>query len=164
MALISQAEFARQQGFTKGYVTKLIKKGIVKLKNGKVDSVQAQQAMKANADPVTLIRSDQSTDLAASQPGAVDFVTARTIREAFKAKMAKLEYEEKSGTLTDAAKVKQDAFKAGRIIRDELLAIPDRMADVLAAEDDPGKVGELLQEELEAILNELTRQQGKSSR
>ena len=61
--------------------------------------------------------------------------------------------EEKCGTLTDAVKVKQEAFKAGRIIRDELLAIPDRMADVLAAEDDPRKVGELLQEELEAILN-----------
>ena len=75
------------------------------------------------------------------------------MREAFRAKMAKLEYEEKSGTLTEAAKVRQDAFKAGRIIRDELLAIPDRMADVLAAEDDPRKVRELLQEELEAILN-----------
>ncbi len=143
MALISQAEFARQQGFTKGYVTKLIKKGIVKLKNGKVDSVQAGQAMKANADPVTLIRSDQpsESDIVPSQPGAVDFVTARTMREAFKAKMAKLEYEEKSGTLTDASRVKQDAFKAGRIIRDELLAIPDRMADVLAAEDIQEKWG-----------------------
>ena len=155
MALISQAEFARQQGFTKGYVTKLIKKGIVKLKNGKVDSVQAQQAMKANADPVTLIRSDQSTDLSPTQPGAVDFVTARTMREAFKAKMAKLEYEEKSGTLTDAAKVKQDAFKAGRIIRDELLAIPDRMADVLAAEDNPYEVTKLLREEIEQALSAL---------
>lgn len=153
MALMTQAAFARQQGFTRGYVTKLIKKGVIQLKNGKVDSAQAEQAMKANSDPVTLIRSDQSADLAPSQPGAVDFVTARTMREAFKAKMAKLEYEEKSGTLTDAAKVKQDAFKAGRIIRDELLAIPDRMADVLAAEDDPRKVGGLLQEELEAILN-----------
>ena len=110
-------------------------------------------ASAGNADPVSLIRSDQTTELAPAQSSAVDFVTARTMREAFRAKMAKLEYEEKSGTLTEAAKVRQDAFKAGRIIRDELLAIPDRLADVLAAEDDPRKVGELLQEELEAILN-----------
>ena len=102
---------------------------------------------------IFLIRTDQATEIAPAQPGAVDFVTARTMREAFRAKMAKLEYEEKSGTLTEAAKVKQDAFKAGRIIRDELLAIPDRMADVMAAEHDPRKVRELLQEELEAILN-----------
>ena len=161
---MSQAEFARQQGFTKGYVTKLIKKGIVELKNGKVDSVQAQQAMKTSADPVSLIGSDQTTELAPTQPGAGDFVTARTMREAFCAKMAKLEYEEKSGTLTEAVKVKQDAFKAGRIIRDGLLAISDRMVNVLAAEDDPGKVEELLREELEAILNELSRQLDKSNR
>lgn len=156
MALMSQAEFARQQGFTRGYVTKLIKKGIIRLSNGKVDSVQAQQAMKANADPVSLIRSDQTTELAPAQPGAVDFVTARTMREAFRAKMAKLEYEEKSGTLTDAAKVKQDAFKAGRIIRDELLAIPDRLADVLAAEDDPATVRRIICDELELVLRRLS--------
>jgi len=156
MALMSQAEFARQQGFTKGYVTKLIKKGIIRLSNGKVDSNQAQQAMKANADPVSLIRTDQTTELAPAQPGAVDFVTARTMREAFRAKMAKLEYEEKSGTLTDAAKVKQDAFKAGRIIRDELLAIPDRLADVLAAEDDPATVRRIICDELELVLRRLS--------
>lgn len=158
MALMSQAEFARQQGFTKAYVTKLIKKGIVKLKNGTVDSAQAEQAMRANADPVSLIRSGQATELAPAQPGAIDFVTARTMREAFRSKMAKLEYEEKSGTLTEAAKVKQDAFKAGRIIRDELLAIPDRLADVLAAEDDPTTVRQLIFDELEIVLNRISRQ------
>ena len=158
MALISQAEFARQQGFTRGYVTKLIKKGIVQLKNGKVDSDQAAQSMKAHADPVTLIRSDKQQEVIPGQPGqngAVDFVTARTMREAFRAKLSKLDYEEKSGKLTDAAKVKNDAFKAGRIVRDELLTIPDRLADVLAAEDDSRQVQQLLREELELILNRL---------
>ncbi len=160
MALVSQAEFARQQGFTRGYVTKLIKKGVIQLKKGKVDSAQAERAMKANADPVTLIRSEENTDLISpqGQPGAVDFVTARTMREAFKAKLAKLEYEEKSGTLTDAAKVRQDAFKTGRIIRDELLAIPDRMADVLAAEEDPATVRQIIVDELELVLNRISKQ------
>ena len=156
MALMSQAEFARQQGFTRAYVTKLIKKGIIRLSNGKVDSNQAQQAMKANADPVSLIRTDQTTELTPPQPGAVDFVTVRTMREAFRAKMAKLEYEEKSGTLTEAAKVRQDAFKAGRIIRDELLAIPDRLADVLAAKDDSATVRRIICDELELVLRRLS--------
>ena len=141
MALISQSEFARQQGFTRGYVTKLIKKGVVKLKNGKVDSEQAVRSMKAHADPVALIRSDQQEVIPGQQAqGAVDFVTARAMREAFKAKMAKLEYEERCGQLTDASKVKNDAFKAGLIIRNALLNLPDRLADVLAAEDDPATV------------------------
>ncbi|WP_299735410.1 hypothetical protein [uncultured Endozoicomonas sp.] len=86
----------------------------------------------------------------------MDFVTARTMREAFKAKMAKMEYEEKAGKLTDASKVKSEAFRAGRIVRDALLGIPDRLSDVLAAEQDPGEVRQLLVNELEMILNELS--------
>ncbi len=80
------------------------------------------------------------------------------MREAFRAKMAKMEYEEKAGKLTDASKVREDAFRAGRIIRDALLGIPDRLADVLAAEQDPRQVRQLLEEELENILRELSRQ------
>ena len=158
MALISQAEFARQQGVSKPYINKLVKKGIIKLKNGKVDTKQALSSIKMNADPATLLRSDkqkESSNLPASPNGGIDFVTARTMREAFRAKLTQLEYEEKSGKLTDAAKVKNDAFKAGRIVRDELLTIPDRLADVLAAEDDPRQVQQLLREELELILNRL---------
>ena len=75
------------------------------------------------------------------------------MREAFKAKLAKLEYEEKTGKLTDASKVKDDAFKAGRILRDELLGIPDRIADLLSAEDNPVTIKNLLLEELETALN-----------
>lgn len=160
MALITQAAFSRQIGVSKPYIHKLVKKGIIRLRNGKVDTEQALAAMKANADPANLLRGETQTEVipaGGNAVGGVDFVTARTMREAFKAKLAKLEYEEKSGKLTDAARVKNDAFKAGRIIRDELLAIPDRLADVLAEEDDPGTVGKLLQDELEAILNELSR-------
>ena len=160
MALISQAEFAWQQGFTRGYVTKLIKKGIVKLVKGKVDSEQAVRSLQDNADPATLIRTDKQDEaLPAQAQGAVDYVTARTMREAFRAKMAKLEYEERLGQLTDASKVQNDAFKAGRIIRDELISIPDRLADVLAAEDDPRQVRQILMEELELTLNRLCKQQ-----
>ncbi|USE38040.1 hypothetical protein [Endozoicomonas sp. SCSIO W0465] len=164
MALLTQAEFARQQGFTRGYVTKLINKGIIKLVNKKVDSAAAIKAIEKNTDPSKHRPSkakqiSQPAEIlpAGGQPGAVDFVTARTMREAFRAKLAKLDFEERSGQLTDATKVKNDAFKAGRIIRDELLAIPDRLADVLAAEDDAGEVRKIIFEELELVLNRLCK-------
>ncbi|MFK0571959.1 hypothetical protein [Endozoicomonas sp.] len=161
MALISQAQFSREQGFNKSYVHKLVKKGIIKLKDRKVDTRQALAAMEANADPVTLLRKENQLEVISpgSNPagGAVDFVTARTMREAFKAKLAKLEYEEKSGQLTDASKVREDAFKAGRIIRDELLAIPDRLADVLAAEEDADAVRKIIFDELEQVLNNISK-------
>ena len=72
--------------------------------------------------------------------------------------MAKMEYEEKAGKLTDASQVREEAFRAGRIIRDSLLGIPDRLSDVLAAEDNPVKVRQLLMDEFDAILNELSHQ------
>ncbi len=161
MALITQAEFARQLEVSKPYIHKLVKKGIIKLRNGKVDTEQALAAMKANADPANALREESPAEVipaGGNAAGAVDFVTARTMREAFRAKLAKLEYEEKSGKLTDAGKVRNDAFKAGRIIRDELLAIPDRLADVLAAEDDPGSVRQIIFEELEKVLNRISKQ------
>lgn len=70
--------------------------------------------------------------------------------------MTKMEYEQKAGKLTDASKVRNDAFQAARMVRDALLGIPDRQADVLAAESDPKKVRQLLMDELETILNELS--------
>jgi len=161
MALITQAEFSRQIGVSKPYIHKLVKKGIIRLRDGKVDTEQARAAMKANADPASLLREDSPPEVipaAGSAAGGVDFITARTMREAFRAKLAKLEYEEKSGKLTDAARVRNDAFKAGRIIRDELLAIPDRLADVLAAEDDPATVRKIIFDELELVLNRISKQ------
>ncbi|WP_419835375.1 hypothetical protein [Endozoicomonas atrinae] len=163
MKLLSQSEFARRQGWSRQYVGKLVKSGKITLVNGKVDPEQAQAAIKAQSEPSTELRakSQSGTILPASPTDsrqAVDFVTARTMREAFKAKMAKMEYEEKAGKLTDASKVREEAFRAGRIVRDSLLGIPDRLSDVLAAENDPAQVRQLLMGEFENILQALSQQ------
>ncbi len=160
---VSQSEFAKRQGWSRQYVGKLVKSGKIVLVKGKVDPEQALAAIKAQSEPSTELRakSQSGTILPASPTDsrqAVDFVTARTMREAFKAKMAKMEYEEKAGKLTDAIKVREEAFRAGRIVRDSLLGIPDRLSDVLAAENDPVKVRQLLMDEFESILNELSHQ------
>ncbi len=163
MALLSQSEFARRQGWSRQYVAKLVKSGKITLHNGKIDQKQALAAINATSEPSTALRSTSKSETnLPSVPNdsrqAVDFVTARTMREAFKAKMAKMEYEEKAGKLTDASKVKAEAFRAGRIVRDALLGIPDRLSDVLAAEQDPVQIRRLLNDELETILSELSQQ------
>lgn len=161
MTLLSQSEFAKRQGWSRQYVGKLVKSGKISLVNGKINSEQALAAIEAQSEPSTILRTKpqrQEVSLTAPKDSrqAVDFVTARTMREAFKAKMAKMEYEEKAGTLTDASKVKEDAYRAGRMVRDALLGMPDRFSDVLAAESDPVKVRQLLMDEFESILNELS--------
>ncbi|MGI9278091.1 MAG: hypothetical protein ACR2PX_00415 [Endozoicomonas sp.] len=161
MALISQSEFAKRQGWSRQYVAKLVKSGKIRLHNGKVEPNEALKEIQAQAEPSTVLRKSQSQ--AGSVPvaptdsrQAVDFVTARTMREAFRAKMAKMEYEKETGKLTDASKVREDAYRAGRMVRDALLGIPDRLSDVLAAEQDPERVRQLLFGEIESALEQLS--------
>ena len=161
---LTQAEFARQNGWSRQYVNKLVKQGRIEVKGGRIDPVAAKKAIEELAEPSTVLRQSNpsqgeviaSTSYPVDNRKAVDFASARTMREAFRAKMAKMEYEEKAGKLTDASKVREDAFRAGRIIRDALLGIPDRLADILAAEQDPRQVRQLLDEELEIILTDMS--------
>ncbi|WP_252177205.1 hypothetical protein [Endozoicomonas sp. 4G] len=160
MTLISQSEFAKRQGWSRQYVAKLVKSGKIRLHKGKINPDEALKAIQAQAEPSTVLRkppvSADSLPVAPTDSRqAVDFVTARTMREAFRAKMAKMEYEEKAGKLTEASKVREDAYRAGRMLRDALLGIPDRLADVLAAEEDSMAVRQLLENEIEQALEKL---------
>ena len=103
MALLSQAAFAKRQGWSRQYVSKLVASGKIPLHNGKIDPDEALKALESQAEPSTALRTSKAAAITPTDSRqAVDFVTARTMREAFKAKMAKLEYEERSGKLTDA--------------------------------------------------------------
>lgn len=64
---------------------------------------------------------------------ASGFAKAKAVRETFQAKLAQLEYEEKSGKLISTDKVRIAQFTQGQIIRDAILNIPDRIAAQLAA-------------------------------
>ena len=166
---ITEAEFARRNGWSKQYVAKPVKQGRIHLEGGKIDPVAAKRAIDQLAEPSTVLRESPAnkpetsrTEVPISVSGptdsrkAVDYATARTMREAFRAKMAKLDYEEREGKLVDARKVRDDAFQTGRMVRDGLLGIPDRMADVLAAENDPAEVRRMLMDELELVLVKLS--------
>ena len=83
---------------------------------------------------------------------------SRQIKELYDAKMAKLEYEKAIGTLVEKADVQKEAFKIGRIIRDTLMGLPDRLAGVLASETDQKKIHALLTKELCQVLEVLATQ------
>ena len=165
---ITQAEFARRNGWSKQYVAKLVKQGRIQLEGGKIDPVAAKRAIDQLAEPSTALRELPSntpesnrTDAPVSGPAdsrkAVDYATARTMREAFRAKMAKLDYEEREGKLVEARKVYEEGFQTGRQVRDALLGIPDRLADILAAETDPSQIRRIMFEEMEQALQKLVQ-------
>lgn len=86
--------------------------------------------------------------------GALDYAKARAVREQYLARLAKIEFEERSGKLISRDEVTVAAFNKFRTFRDGILNIPDRVAALLAAESDPHKVHEILTTEIRKALLE----------
>jgi hypothetical protein len=94
-------------------------------------------------------------DVLPGRGGGPNYAQSRAIREAYQARLAKLDFEERSGKLVEVDKVKADAFKVGRTIRDSLLNLPDRIAHELAHETDPAAVHQRLAAEIRQVLEAL---------
>ena len=84
------------------------------------------------------------------------FAQSRAVRELYLARMAKLDFEERSGTLVRLVEVENALFVVVRVLRDGLLSLPDRLAASLAAETDAAQVRSILRKEIWDGLTELS--------
>ena len=107
--------------------------------------VNSRPEAPASVEPIAELR---------SAAGGLDYSKARAVRENYMARMAKLEFEERSNKLMSRDEVQVAAFKKFRDFRDSMLNIPDRLASVLAAEADASRVHALLSEEIRKMLTE----------
>ena len=159
--LMTQGEYARHRGVSRPYISKLVKNGVVVVRRDKIDRVASDAVL--DDKPVD----DVDTALAAPLPagGAPDasgaelagdpqpelgasFGQARTIDMMFRARLRRLEFEQKQGKLIEAEVYRSAAANAFRMFRDGMLGLPDRLATVLAAESDPKKVHLALKAEI----------------
>jgi hypothetical protein len=122
MALIRKSEYAWKQGFSKSYVSKLIKRGKVSVCNGMIDED------KANA------RNDLKKQL----------LEARLINEIYKGRILKAKTDALAKEHVSAEAVKKAAQAKNRIVRDTLLQIPDRVSSAIAALKDASEINFLL--------------------
>lgn len=93
-----------------------------------------------------------------AQPSAhagPSFAQSRALREAYNARLAKLEFEERSGKLVDIDQLKIEAFKVHRRVRDAVLNIPDRCAPQLATMTDVADIHAYLLGEITQALRML---------
>ena len=88
---------------------------------------------------------------------APDYQTSRAIREAYAARLAKLEYEERTAKLISSDEVEMRTFNLARRLRDRMQTIPRRLAAALAAEQDPRVIEQRLDDEIRQALEELSR-------
>ena len=129
--------------------------------------VGSRGSPRREADPVpqvqlaTSARPDEVPDDAPAvgrTPTGPSYAQSRAIREAYQARLAKLEFEERSGKLIDANEVKVRAFKLARGARDALLTLPDRLAPILASSTDVQEIHRLLLEDIERTCRQIAEE------
>lgn len=179
MPLVSQKEFAELKGVSAEAVRQAIQGGRLKNclhfdgihKKAKLDPVVAAEEWERNTDHskryrgrdirVPLPRAEPYTKPNVNRPDeppAPNAPTAnqsRAILEAYRARLAKLEYEEKSGKLVDAEKVKAEAYKLARTVRDSMFNIPDRVAAEFAGISTAAEIHMRLTDEIRKALESL---------
>jgi len=160
MPLLSLRAYAKHRGVSLAAVQKAIHSGrITPNADGLIDSDRADAEWAAKTRPGQ--RRARPAPPAVREPaeapgaGGLDYFRARAIRESYLARLAKIEFEEKTAKLVSRDEVQVAAFTRGRVVRDNLLNIADRLAATLAAESDVDRVHRILSDEIRMALDAL---------
>ena len=158
MTLITQAEWAREQEFSKQYVCHLVKQGIVELKDGLVDREQANEALQAIRNPSQPLRRKGEGGGSSNELSTM-LLKSRIKSEVQRSRLLEARAEAEIGQLVPIETVKTEAFNTARVVRNNLLNIPDRVSALLASMSDAEKIHETLAEEIRTALEELHNNQ-----
>ncbi|MBF0138604.1 MAG: hypothetical protein HQL65_20445 [Magnetococcales bacterium] len=161
---MSNREYAKHREVSEGAVRKAIRSGRILLEpDGTIDPDRADIDWEQNTNPAqqrnTSIPQGNALDDPATQQKSTsvpDYQTSRSIKAAYDARLAKLDFEVRSGKLVAFDDVQVEAFNLSRRVRDRLLNIPHRIAATCAAETDAMTIERTLIEELRSAMEELT--------
>ena len=184
---LSIRAYAQHRGVSHTAVAKAIKAGRISVEpDGKIDPARADAEWERNTLPSQSLNTGAakpapkvatppvSTPVSTApvanrelQPpletraAAPDYQTSRAIREAYAARLAKLEFEERTGKLLNADEVKVKYFNLARLLRDRIQQIPRKLAPqivaAVVAQPDQRVVEDLLLEAIREALEELSR-------
>ena len=151
--LMTFAQYAKHRGITRQAVSKAVRGGRIsvvcdKNDNRRIDPAVVDREWERNTFPNVKRRLCEEED-------PLSYSESRAMREQYKAKMAKVEYDQRIGRLVLVEKVKNEGFKLGRMLRQGLMSMPDRIAAIVASETDPGKVHACITKELNNVLEVL---------
>jgi len=184
---LSVRAYAQHRGVSHTAVAKAIKAGRISVEpDGKIDPAKADAQWSRNTLPSQNLNpgASKSAPKVATPPvstpvstapvstrevqapletraAAPDYQTSRAIREAYAARLAKLEFEERTGKLLNADEVKVKYFNLARLLRDRIQQIPRKVAPqivaAVVAQPDQRVVEDLLMEAIREALEELSR-------
>jgi len=182
MTRMSQRRYAARIGVSHVYINRLVHEGKLPTDaKRKIDPDEADAILAAMREPARPQRragggkadkpkavptaSMPQRDVTGSpHPGSGDLPTmllkTRIKSEVGRANLLDLKSKVEAGKYVDADEVRAAAFNRGRAVRDNLLNIAGRLAAVTAAESDERKCFELIDAEIKAALEVLTKDIG----
>lgn len=174
MTTATQAEFARQRGVARSYITALKSAGrLVMTADGLVDVEASLAKIEATRDPnrddvaarhaqargETAPPADAAPlpEIVAEDDHDISYQAARTIKERYAAKTAKLDYERAAGLMIDRAAVAAAIEDLLTTMRQAMEQQPHRLAPELLGKD-LDSIRATLREETGNLLSNLVRE------
>jgi hypothetical protein len=91
----------------------------------------------------------------------LEYLAAKLATERKRCELLEIRVESARGKLIPSDEVERAMFSKGRIIRDGILNIPNRVAPLLINVPDPAEIYNILMKELQEVLKELSRDENK---
>ncbi len=163
--MMTQADYARHRGCSAAYISKKVKDGTLTVEAGLIDSVKADATMSKSADPqkqyMAAVNAKQKgvayqaeEDQDDSTPQA-KYAVAKANRETELAKLAKLEFEERSGRVAPIALLEFALGEMCEQVKSILESIPLKVKN---------RCPELRAQAIEIIRTEIIKAQNAASR
>jgi phage terminase Nu1 subunit (DNA packaging protein) len=149
---VTPTEYAAHRRVTRQAVHKAIREGRITLVRGRLDQRLADREWIENS----VGDEPQGTENGAG-PEVATLRQGRALWQLYRARLARLEFEEKSGRLVDAEEARVVAFEYGRRVHDQLSAIPARVAPALVSARTRAECERIVAAEIRRVLEELAR-------
>jgi hypothetical protein len=159
---VKKVEFAKRQGFSQAYVSRLVRDGVLTPEpDGRLDYDRAVLDLEQNRDPSRPRRSKGAADGNSSSGAAGSqshgLLRVKIIRESYLAKQAQLDYERSIKKLIDANDVKALWFEKSRTLRDMLTNLKDRLPSMVAKRNEI-TCRKIIDTEVDGILKRLMKE------
>lgn len=149
--LMTQAEYARHRAKSRQYISRLAKAGVLVMRGGKVDVAASDAVLDDRPEPVSERVAAAPTETA---PTGTTFAQARTADMVFKARLRKMEYDQRMGKLMETDLFRQRIEAILVAIKETVMAWPNRVAPEVAPLTDERAVWEVLMREVRVLLND----------
>jgi len=159
---ISANAYSKLKGLNQKTIEEAIKRGrITAHRRGKlwqIDPAVADVEWVRNAQSVDSFRHNpEILNQSSTEGGVPDYLRSRAVKEAYQARMSRLEYEIKSGKMIDGDKAKEDGFSFARQIRNAFQDIPSRIAAEIGSKKNTHDIEQYLRTEIDQVLLALSK-------